>query len=59
MFESRFKAEGIFAPSAGLSYRRDVLAPGGSRDAAESLRTFLGRDPVQEPFLRSKGLSTT
>lgn len=56
MFESRFEVEGIFAPSAGLSYRKEILAPGGSRDAIESLRAFLGRDPIQEPFLRSKGL---
>jgi len=44
MFATRFEVERIFSPSAGLSYRNDVLAPGGSRDAMESLRAFSGRD---------------
>ena len=59
MFESRFLKEGIFSPATGKSYRREILAPGGSRDAAESLKAFLGREPIQEPFLRSKGLSVS
>ena len=58
MFVSRFEAEGIFNPATGASYRKEILEAGGSRDAAESLRAFLGRDPIQEPFLKSKGLST-
>lgn len=57
MFKSRFEAEGIFSPTTGGSYRNEILAPGGSRDAADSLRAFLGRDPIPEPFLASKGLS--
>mmetsp|Transcript_26931 Transcript_26931/g.83797 ORF Transcript_26931/g.83797 Transcript_26931/m.83797 type:complete len:654 (-) Transcript_26931:78-2039(-) len=57
MFASRFGSEGVLSASAGLSYRREVLAKGGSRDALDSLRCFLGRDPIQEPFLRSKGLA--
>ena len=57
MFESVFEAKGIFSPEAGMAYRKEVLAPGGSRDAIDSLRCFLGREPTQEPFLRSKGLS--
>jgi len=56
MFKSRFEAEGIFSPAVGACYRNEILAPGGSRDATESLRAFLGRDPIQEPFLASKGL---
>jgi len=57
VFKSRFEAEGIFSPATGLSYRNEVLAPGGSRDGFDSLRAFLGRDPIQEPFLVLKGLS--
>ena len=41
---------------AGRKYRKEILEVGGSRDAAESLRAFLGREPVKEPFLRAKGL---
>mmetsp|Transcript_22645 Transcript_22645/g.70513 ORF Transcript_22645/g.70513 Transcript_22645/m.70513 type:complete len:714 (-) Transcript_22645:155-2296(-) len=57
MFVSRFEAEGIFSAAVGKSYRSEILAAGGSRDAMDSLRAFLGRDPIFEPFLKSKGLS--
>jgi len=57
MFESRFKQEGIFSSVTGMSYRNEILAVGGSRDALDSLTAFLGREPIVEPFLKSKGLS--
>jgi len=57
MFASRFLKEGIFNPETGADYRREVLSVGGSRDALESLRVFLGREPIVEPFLAAKGLS--
>ena len=31
-------------PDLAGRYRREVLAPGGARDAAEMVRSFLGRD---------------
>ena len=34
----------------------DVLAVGGTRDAADFLRDFLGREPNNRAFLRQKGL---
>lgn len=56
MYESRFKKEGILTPTVGADYRTKILQPGGSKDAADLLRDFLGRDPTHDAFLRSKGL---
>ncbi|MDX1690774.1 MAG: M3 family metallopeptidase [Acidimicrobiia bacterium] len=53
---SRFADEGILSPDVGAAYRRHVLEPGGSLDAEELLRRFLGREPNEEAFLRQLGL---
>ncbi len=53
---SRFEQEGILSPVVGKEYREKVLAPGGSKDPAEILRDFLGREPNQEAFLRFLGI---
>lgn len=57
MFASRFKEGHLLDPAVGDDYRNMILAPGGSRDAIDSLRQFLGREPNQRAFLLSKGLS--
>ncbi|XP_056020060.1 thimet oligopeptidase-like isoform X2 [Ostrea edulis] len=58
MFYTRFKKEGIMSPKVGGDYRRCILQPGASKDAADMLRNFLGRDPTPEAFLTSKGLNS-
>ena len=40
---SRFDGD-LMNGAVANDYRREILAPGGSRDAAELVRGFLGRD---------------
>ncbi|MBU1494290.1 MAG: Zn-dependent oligopeptidase [Actinobacteria bacterium] len=53
---SRFEEQGVLDPGVGMAYRRAILEQGGSRDAADLLRDFLGREPNQEAFLRKLGI---
>ncbi|MFT3696907.1 MAG: M3 family metallopeptidase [Kofleriaceae bacterium] len=39
-----FETQGLMAPEVTYAYRDRVLVPGGSRDAAELVRNFLGRE---------------
>lgn len=55
---SRFEAEGHTSPMVGGEYRRAVLEQGGSRDALDLLRDFLGREPDSRAFLAELGLDT-
>jgi len=47
---SAFDADDLFAPEVAHRYRDTVLAPGGSKDAADLVATFLGRPYNTEAF---------
>ena len=53
----RFAREGVLSPAVGAEYRREILEPGGSRDADDLVRAFLGREPSNEEFLRLRGIA--
>lgn len=55
MFYTCFK-ENPLDKAQGLKYRNEVIGVGGSRDAIDSLRAFLGREPQDDSFLESIGL---
>ena len=44
------------AAAVGADYRRIILEAGGTRDGADLVRDFLGRDPTPAAFLREIGL---
>jgi Zn-dependent oligopeptidase len=39
----------------GMKYRKEILAPGGTRDSMESLKIFLGREPNDKAFMHQYG----
>ena len=42
--------------SVGTEYRTQILEPGGTQDADHLVKTFLGRAPTPDAFLRDLGL---
>lgn len=56
MYYTKFKADPLNS-DAGYLYKTLVIGPGGSRDATESLKEFLGREPNNEAFLEELGVS--
>ena len=42
--------------AAGMKYRKQILAPGGTGKLAEHLEGFLGRVPDQVAFLKARGI---
>jgi len=56
MFAGRFETEGVMNAKPGMDYRKMVLAPGGTHNISDHLARFLGRNPNNEAFLRSRGI---
>lgn len=56
---SRFEDEGVTNPEVGMQYRNKVLEVGGTVDAEDILRDFLGREPDNSAFLRKLGVAGT
>ncbi len=54
---SRFEEEGVTDPGVGMDYRTTVIGRGGTVDADEMLRDFLGREPNNAAFLRKAGIA--
>eukprot|EP00929_Paragymnodinium_shiwhaense_P111754 TRINITY_DN80040_c0_g1_i1.p1 TRINITY_DN80040_c0_g1~~TRINITY_DN80040_c0_g1_i1.p1 ORF type:complete len:716 (-),score=180.36 TRINITY_DN80040_c0_g1_i1:75-2222(-) len=55
MFATKFEAD-PFSKDSGVAYRKQVLAVGGVGKISEHLETFLGRAPVEDAFLKSRGI---
>ncbi|PWC04117.1 M3 family metallopeptidase [Agromyces badenianii] len=52
-----FEANGGATRANGARFRKEILAPGGSRDPRESIRLLLGREPEIGALLERRGLS--
>lgn len=49
---------GFLDKNVGMKLRREIYAPGGSRDIDISIHSFLGRDRSIQPFLKTLGIKT-
>lgn len=55
MFQ-RFREKGILSPEAGQHYRKKILARGGTIDALDLVKDYLGREPKMDAYLDRLGL---
>ncbi|HSG26998.1 MAG TPA: M3 family metallopeptidase, partial [Candidatus Krumholzibacterium sp.] len=51
-----FKEKGLFDQDLAASFRKNILAAGGSDDPMELYKKFRGSEPGIEPLLRKRGL---
>lgn len=54
---SRFQEEGLYNKKLGKELRAKILAPGGTKDAFELMKDFLGREPNNQAFLQELGIT--
>ncbi len=55
---TRFEKEGFSNAKTGMDYRKGILEPGSERQPFDLIKGFLGREPNEEAFLKSIGLTT-
>lgn len=56
LYVTKFANGNQFSRKAGVEYRQQVLGPGGSIDATDILRNYLGREPNMDAFFKLKGM---
>lgn len=52
-----FEERGIFDEATAQSYRNNILAVGGTRDAMDMYKSFRGREPKIDALLKRRGLN--
>ncbi|MFW9975317.1 MAG: M3 family metallopeptidase [Candidatus Thorarchaeota archaeon] len=53
---TKFEENGYMDSKTGTEYRQKILAPGGSLDPDEMVKSFLGREMTIDAFMKSLGL---
>lgn len=53
---TKFEKNGFMDTKTGTEYRQKILAPGGSLDPDEMVKSFLGREMNNDAFMKSLGL---
>lgn len=52
----RFKELGMLSPEAGMYYRSKIISRGGTHDAIDLVKDYLGREPKLDAFVEDLGL---
>ena len=53
---TKFEKNGFMDTKTGVEYRKKILAPGGSLDPVDMVKSFLGREMNTDAFMKSLGL---